>query len=247
MSPDILAVFCTYDRLGVLKPCLETMAADPGLPFRLWIVDNGSAFANMYGPESGHEHLDFLIEWYRQGHIEKLIINDANQGIYFSFNVLMALAKLSSKNPKIKIPEFIYLACDDMIYEPNWLAECYQTLLDCEKYPKGKTVIVSPFHCQDSDGTVKPKMGTIDTYTVGNRTYEIKHMVSGNTWFMRSSIWLDFMNFYPVTDPIRQGDWTKLRMLHSAGYRCTVTPSEMAHHNLLATGYRTYDRIHNYR
>lgn len=240
-------MFCTYDRLGVLRPSLESMREDPGLPYRLWVIDNGSAFTNLYSPTSGIEHLDFLVDWYKKGHIERLILNQKQQGIYFSFNVLMALAGLESEQPLISKPDFIFLTCDDMLYEPGWLAECHRTLLDCEPYPKGKVVVVSPFHCQDSDGTVKHRMETLDTYEVKKRTYEIKHCVSGNTWFMRTSIWLDFMSFYPVTHPYRQGDWAKLRKLHRAGYYCAVTPQEMAHHNLEATGHRTYDRIHNFR
>lgn len=240
-------LFCTYDRLGVLRPSLESMRKDPGLPFRLWIVDNGSAFTNLYSPTSGVEHLDFLVSWYKQGYIERLILNRKQQGIYFSFNVLMALARLSSENPEVNIPEFILLTCDDMLYEPGWLTECHRTLLDCEKYPKGRVVVVSPFHCQDSDGTVKRRMETIDTYRLGERTYEIKYLVSGNTWFMRASTWLDFLGFYPVTHPYRQGDWAQLRKLHKAGFFCAVTPEEVVHHNTEATGHRTYDRIHNFK
>jgi glycosyltransferase involved in cell wall biosynthesis len=247
MDPDILVAFCTYDRLGVLKPSLETMMQDPGLPFRLWVIDNGSAFTNMYSSTSGLEHLDFLVRWYKQGNIERLILNHTQQGIYFSFNVLIALAQLRSDNPRVEIPEFIFLTCDDMLYEPGWLAECHRTLLDCEAYPKGKVVVVSPFHCQHSDGVGVPCMGTVDTFEIGERTYEIKHRVSGNTWFMRASTWLDFMGPYPVAHPYRQGDWTQLQKLHEAGFFCAVTPKESVHHNVEATGHRAYDRIHNFK
>ncbi len=246
-NPDTLAMFCTYDRLGVLQPSLETMRASPGLPLRLWVLDNGSAFTNMYSSTSGAEQLKFLTETYQQGHIEKLILCDQNLGIYFAFNQLMALAKLNSENPLVSIPDFIFLTCDDMLYEPNWLWECRKTLEDCEKYSKGKVVIVSPFHCQHSDGVIAPKMQTVDTFEAGERTYEIKQRVCGNTWFMRSKTWLDFMGLYPVTHPYRQGDWSKLKMVLNGGYFCAVTPEEMAHHNIEATGHRGYDRIHNFK
>jgi hypothetical protein len=129
-----------------------------------------------------------------------------------------------------------------MLYKHDWLKECYQTLLDCENYPMHPAAIVSPFHCKNSDGVVAPDMHTVDWYTVNNdRIYEIKTFVSGNTWFMRGDMWLNFFDFYPTEKPSDGRDWQKLHKIHNAGYCCAVTPREMAYKHKDAIAGGKYD------
>lgn len=247
MSPDILVVLFTWDRGAVLKECLRTMFDSPGMEFRLWVVDNGSAFTNMWSPTSGLKHLEILLKWYRKGNIELLLLNNRNLGTCHAPNQLMALAKLTAKAAEVRCPDFVLQTVDDSIFHPNWLPECVKTLEDCESYPEGKVVIVSPFHCKHSDGTPAGRTKTIDRYVVGDRTYEIKGMVSGNTWFMRASTWLDTFSFYP-TKRLKGGwDWAKLKLLEELGYKCAVTPKEVVHQHPEAIGNGKWQRSRNWR
>jgi len=245
--PDILVVLFTWDRGACLKECLTTMYRDPGMPFRLWVVDNGSAFTNMWSPTSGLKQLNLLIKWYREGKIELLLLNDRNLGTCHAPNQLMALAKLTAVAAKISRPDFVLQTVDDSMFQPDWLSECHRTLLDCEGYPGGKVLIVSPFHCKHSDGSQASRMKTIDRYQVGKRSYEIKQMVSGNTWFMRAGTWLDTFGFYP-TKRLKGGwDWAKLSVVKKVGGKCAVTPREMVHQHPEAVGSGKWQRSRNWR
>lgn len=245
--PDILVVLFTWDRGAVLKECLRTMYRLPGMPFRLWIVDNGSAFTNMWSPTSGLKHLGILLDWYRKGKIELLLLNNRNLGTCHAPNQLMALAKLTAVAAKVARPDFVLQTVDDSLFHPGWLTECHKTLLDCESYPDGKVLIVSPFHCRHSDGTPASRMATIDRYQVAERTYEIKRYVSGNTWFMRVDTWLDTFGFYP-TDRLKGGwDWAKLVLVSGRGSKCAVTPDEMVHQHPEAIGNGKWQRSRNWR
>lgn len=245
--PDTLIVLFTWDRGAVLKECLTTMHQDPGMDFRLWVVDNGSAFTNMWSPTSGLKHLDILLDWYKKGKIELLLLNDRNLGTCHAPNQLMAIAKLTADAAKVSRPDFVLQTVDDSIFHPGWLAECHKTLLDCESYPDGEVLIVSPFHCRYSSGRQASRTKTIDQYQVGGRTYEIKQCVSGNTWFMRASTWLDTFSFYP-TERLKGGwDWAKLALLEEMGGKCAVTPEEMVHQHPEAVGDGRWQRSKNWR
>ena len=247
MQPDILVCFCTYDRYEILKQSLDSMFNDPGMNFRLWVLDNGSAFSNLYPTEeyshSGKKQVEYLMRLYSEGKIEKLILLDRNVGINHAINELMALAKLSSIDPPINPPDFVFRTNDDMIYEPGWLKQSYQSLLDCENYPNGKVTIMSPFHCCYSNGDLAPGMETIDMWTHNNTTYEIKNNASGNTWLMRGNTWLDLFGFLPTYNAIDGGDWNDLGINNAHGFKCAVTPVEMAHHHVEATGTGKFNRL----
>lgn len=244
---DVLVVLFTWDRGAVLKECLASMFRDPGMKFRLWVVDNGSAFTNMWSPTSGLKHLNILMEQYLAGNIELLLLNDRNLGTCHAPNQLMALAKLTANAAKVRRPDFVLQTVDDSIFHSNWLPECVRTLEDCEGYPEGKVVIVSPFHCKHSDGTFAGRMGTVDNYKVGDRTYEIKQYVSGNTWFMRASTWLEEFGYYPTRKLKGGWDWAKLKLLADLGYKCVVTPEEMVHQHPEAIGSGKWQRSRNWR
>jgi len=245
--PDVLAFLFTWDRGACLRECLKSMYRDPGMPFRLWAVDNGSAFTNMWSPTSGLKQLGILLKWYKAGKIELLLLNDRNLGGGHALNQLTALANLTAQAAKISRPDFVFLTVDDSIFHPGWLAECHKTLLDCESYPSGKVLIVSPFHCRHSDGTPASKMGTVDRYETNGRVYEIKQMVSGNTWFMRASTWLDLFGFFP-TNRIKGGwDWAKLAIVKKLGGMCAVTPEELMHQHPEAVGRGRWQRSRNWR
>jgi len=244
---DVLVVVFTWDRGALLQECLRTMYEDPGMPFRLWVVDNGSAFTNMWSPTSGLKHLDVLLKWYKRGKIELLLLNDRNLGTCHAPNQMMALAKLTAKAAKVSRPDVVLQTVDDSLFHPGWLTECHRTLLDCEEYPEGKVMIVSPFHCKHSDGKTARRMETIDRYCVGERTYEIKRMVSGNTWFMRASTWLETFDFYP-TERLKGGwDWAKLEIVKQLGGFCAVTPREMVRQHPESVGKGTWQRSRNWR
>ena len=244
---DILVVLFTWDRGAVLKQCLETMYQDPGMPFRLWVVDNGSAFENMWSPTSGLKHLDILLDWYKKGKIELLLLNDRNLGTCHAPNQLMAMAKLEAAAAKVQRPDFVFQTVDDSIFEPGWLSECHRTLLDCEGYPRGKAMIVSPFHCCHSDGRPASRTKTIAQYEVDGRSYEIKQAVSGNTWFMRAETWLDLFSFYPTARLKGGWDWAKLKVVKNIGGVCAVTPEEMVHQQPEATATDKWQRSKNWR
>jgi len=245
--PDILVILFTWDRGACLKRCLETMHEDPGMPFRLWVVDNGSAFTNMWSPKSGLKQLDLLVQWYKNGKIELLLLNNRNLGTSHAPNQLMAIAKLEAGAAGVSRPDFVFQTVDDSVFHPGWLSGCYETLLDCESYPGGPTLIVSPFHCRHSDGSVASRMETIDRYQVGERVYEIKRFVSGNTWFMRARTWLDLFDFYP-TDRLKGGwDWAKLELVQELGGTCAVTPEEMVTQHPEAVGNGRWQRSRNWR
>ena len=245
--PDILVILFTWDRGAVLKECLRTMHRKPGMEFRLWVVDNGSAFTNMWSPTSGIKHLDILLEWYRRGKIELLLLNKRNLGTCHAPNQLMAVAKLTAIKAKVSRPDFVLQTVDDSIFHPGWLSECHRTLLDCENYARGRVLIVSPFHCRHSNGRTHAKVKTIDRYQVAGRTYEIKQCVSGNTWFMRGNTWLDVFSFYP-TERLKGGwDWAKLRIVKQMGAKCAVTPDEMVTQHPEAVGTGKWQRSRNWR
>ena len=245
--PDVLVVLFTWDRGAVLRECLKTMYKDPGMDFRLWVVDNGSAFTNMWSPTSGIKHLDILLEWYRRGKIELLLLNKRNLGTCHAPNQLMAVAKLTAVAAKVSRPDFVLQTVDDSIFHPGWLTECHRTLLDCESYPGGRVLIVSPFHCKHSNGRTHAKVTTIDRYQVAGRTYEIKQCVSGNTWFMRGNTWLDTFSFYP-TERLKGGwDWAKLRVVKQMEAKCAVTPDEMVTQHPEAVGTGKWQRSKNWR
>jgi GT2 family glycosyltransferase len=241
MNPSIRILLYTYDRYEVLKKSLDTLFWNPGLEFKLWVVENGSTFSNLYGKGSGKEQLDYLISLYEQGKIETLILNDRNLGIHHPLNQLMALAKLQSKNPKIEPPEFTMISNDDMIYEPGWLLDTYNTFMDLEATEH--VAVVSPFHCKYPNGALANEMGTIKTVSHNGRNYEIKKSVSGNTWFMRTKLWLETLDWYRTDHPTEGGDWDKLNILWKNNLMCAVTPEEMVHHNVDATGAGKFNRL----
>lgn len=238
---DILAILFTYDRFELLKQSLESMFRNPGLPFRLWVVDNGSQFSEMYGEGSGAKQLKLLLDYYKKGKIETLLLNNRNVGCNHAINQLMALAKLASEDPKITRPEFVFSSNDDMIFEDTWLKETYDTYTTLENTENVR--VVSPFHCYHPNGVIAHGMETIKRANHNGKTYEIKKNVSGNTWFMTGKTWLETFDWYVVNHPTEGADWQKLAILNKYNLRCAVTPTEMAHHSPEAAGTGKYNRL----
>lgn len=238
---DVLTILYTYDRSELLEQSLETMFKDPGMEFRLWVVDNGSYFSSLYGKNSGEKQLNFLLDYYKKGRIEELILNNKNLGINHALNQLMAHAKLTSNDPKISTPEFVFTTNDDMIYESNWLRVCYDTLLALENDEKVR--IVSPFHCYHSNGNLAYGMETIKTVSHSGQNYEIKRNLSGNSWFMRGETWLHLFDWYPTHHPTEGGDWNKLDILNKNNFRCAITPTELVHHAPESQGTGKFNRL----
>jgi len=244
-DPDVLVVIWTWDRGACLKACVESMREDPGMEIRLWIADNGSARTNMWSKTSGLKQLQLLVEWHKAGLVETVILNDRNRGNH-ALNQLHALAGLTAAAPGVSLPDFVVQTVDDSIFHPGWLAECHQTLLDCESYPDGECLVVSPFHCRHSDGRAARRTKTIALYPVGDRTYEIKQCISGNTWFMRGGTW-DLFAPYP-TKRLKGGwDWASLEVIRELGGTCAVTPEEMVHQHPEAVGTGRWQRSRNWK
>jgi hypothetical protein len=238
---DILVFLFTYDRYELLKESLRTMFNNPGMDFRLWVLDNGSEFSDLYGDKSGHKQFELLADYYKSGKIEFLMLNNRNVGCNHAVNQLMAEAKLTSIDPKITRPEFVLSTNDDMFYEDGWLKSCYDTYMALEE--KERVKIVSPFHCKFLNGKYADWMHTVKTVNVDGINYEIKDYASGNTWFMRGTTWMDLFDWYIINSPTEGADWQKLEVLHKNNYRCAVTPKEMAHHAPESQGTGKYNRL----
>ncbi len=235
MNPSVLVILYTYDRYGVLKPSLESMFRNPGMDFKFWLVENGSAFSNLYGDNSGLKQFDYVLDLYKKGKIETVILNDRNVGIHHALNQLMALSRLQSGKPSISIPDYICYTNDDMLYEDNWLLDTYTALIDCADYNKGKIAVASPFHCVHMGSRIPP----FDSY----KGYEIIDSICGNVWFMESNTWLDTFSWYPTDDPVEGGDWNKLNIMKKLGWHSVMTREEKAHHSEEATGCGKYNRL----
>lgn len=238
--PDILVFLYTYDRKPLLMRCLESMFRNPGMHFRVWLLDNGSYFSQEHGA-GGAEQLDAILDYYKKGMLERVILNNRNLGIHFPINQIMAQLKIQSENPPIYPPEFTVLINDDMEFEDGWLTECYQTFQALETTER--VAIVSPFHCHYLSGALANGMETIKTVNYNGINYEIKNYVSGNTWFMRNKFFVETLDWYPVNHPIEGGDWQKLAILRAHDLRCAITPREMAHHMPEAQGRGEYNRL----
>lgn len=231
---DILVIIYTWDRYEVLRQSLQSMFENPGLPFRLAIVENGSIRSNLYGPDSGSKQLALLMEYYKAGMIDTLILNHHNMGTHFAMNQLMSLAKLESQDPFVKQPDFVFQSNDDMIFEPNWLLESYNALIETEDYPKGKIVIASPYHCI----WYGKEIPTLDTY----KGYKLLDWCCGNTWLMRGSTWLNDFGFYRTDTMNEGGDIDKLQICCNNGWHQVMTKVEYAHHAPEAMGQGKYHR-----
>lgn len=242
---DILAIIYSWDRYEMLRQSLQSMFNNPGILFRLWVVEQGSINSNMYGKDSGTKQLALLMDYYRSGLIETLILNKKNVGTHHAINQLMSLAKLELNTPqplkdsesiqwKISKPDFVFQSNDDMIFEPNWLLESYNALIACEDYPKGKIVISSPYHCVWHGQEIP----TLDTY----KGYKLLDWCCGNTWLMRARTWLDDFGFYKNDSLNDGGDSDKLAICSKNGWHQVMTKIEYAHHAPDAMGSGKYHR-----
>jgi len=249
---DILAIIYTWDRYEMLRQSLQSMFNQPGMNFRLWVVEQGSYRSNMYGEDSGIKQLALLIDYYKNGLIETLILNQKNVGTHYAINQLMSLAKLELDTPtpsklavdlgfsnnavqwKIIKPDFVFQSNDDMIFEPNWLLESYNALIATEDYPGGKVVIASPFHCV----WYGKEIPTLATY----KGYKLLDWCCGNTWLMRTSTWLDDFGFYRTDSLNDGGDSDKLAICTKNNWHQVMTKIEYAHHAPEAMGKGKYHR-----
>ena len=239
---DVLVLLFTYDRFPLIKQSLDSMFNNPGANFRLWVVDNGSFFSSLYGDNSGEKQFNYLLDLYKQGRIEKLLLEKVNYGIHYPLNELLSLAKLTSVIPTINRPDYIMTTNDDLIYEDNWLTECIKTYEDLRFKNVG---IVSGFHMFHLSGGIASGMETFEKVDVGNRTYELKRNVT-NSWFMAADTFLDVMDFFETDHPTENGDWKKLDIIRNLGMICAITPKEMLHHSPDAQGKGKWNRLNHW-
>ncbi len=110
------------ETLDVLKVSLDSMRADPGLPFDLMVFDNGSC------PEAR----DYLIGEKEAGRIQYLVLSEKNVGKGGAWNVILAGAP----------GEIIAYADSDVLFSPGWLSRSVEIL---ETYPNVGMVTARPF------------------------------------------------------------------------------------------------------
>jgi glycosyltransferase involved in cell wall biosynthesis len=110
------------ETLDVLKACLESIRAEPGLPFDLLVFDNGSC----------REARDFLVQEKGDGRIQYLIFSEKNLGKGGAWNIILAGA-----------PGEIVAYCDsDVLFSPGWLKRSVEIL---ETFPNAGMVTARPF------------------------------------------------------------------------------------------------------
>ncbi len=110
------------EALDVLKVSLESMRNAPGLPFDLFLFDNGSC----------PEVRNFLIVEKDAGRIQYLILSEKNMGKGGAWNIILAGSP----------GEIIAYADSDILYYPGWLSRSVELL---EKFPQVGMVTGRPF------------------------------------------------------------------------------------------------------
>ncbi len=114
------------EALDVLKVSLESMRADPGLPFDLLVFDNGSC----------EEARQYLLDEHQAGRIQFLIFSDKNLGKGGAWNMILAGAP----------GEIIAYTDSDAYFYPGWLSRSVQIL---ETYPNVGMVTARPFRTKE--------------------------------------------------------------------------------------------------
>lgn len=110
------------ETLDVLRACLSSARAEPGLPFDLMVFDNGSCEAAR----------DFLLEEKEAGRIQILILSQKNIGKGGAWNVMLAGAP----------GEVISYSDSDVLFSPGWLSRSVQIL---DTFPEVGMVTARPF------------------------------------------------------------------------------------------------------
>lgn len=217
VDKDACVVFIyTWRRREILEQCIDSMIKNPGYPMRLWVVDNGNCDGSR----------EYLLSKVYEGHIEKLIIEKRNWGIWYPLNECRALLHVTSIQPYIPKPKYFFLSNDDMIVKvDNWLKILVDSFEELKNCPY-KIGILSPFHCKRLDGNYADSM-TPEDYWNG---YPISTYVSGNTWFVDTDLFLSMPDF-PVDNSIEMGDWFMLDEYKKRGYKCVRTKEEILYHH----------------
>jgi glycosyltransferase involved in cell wall biosynthesis len=110
------------EALDVLKVSLESMRADPGLPFDLLVFDNGSC----------REVRDFLLSEKEAGRIQYLLLSEKNLGKGGAWNIMLAGAP----------GEIISYTDSDVLFYPQWLSRSVELL---KTFPNVGMVTARPF------------------------------------------------------------------------------------------------------
>ncbi len=110
------------ETLDVLRACLASARADPGLPFDLMVFDNGSCSVVR----------DFLLEEKEAGRIQILILSQKNLGKGGAWNLILAGAP----------GDIVSYSDSDVLFSPRWLSRSVQIL---ETFPEVGMVTARPF------------------------------------------------------------------------------------------------------
>lgn len=114
------------ETLDVLRVCLESARADPGVEMDLLVFDNGSC----------EEARQWLLDEHQAGRIQYLILSEKNLGKGGAWNMMLAGAP----------GEIIAYADSDVLFSPGWLARSLEIL---ETYPQVGMVTARPFRTRE--------------------------------------------------------------------------------------------------
>jgi glycosyltransferase involved in cell wall biosynthesis len=114
------------EMLDVLKVCLESARAEPGLPFDLMVFDNGSC----------PEVQEWLLAEQRAGRIQYLLLSRKNLGKGGAWNQIFGGAP----------GEIIAYADSDVLFYPGWLKASIEIL---ETFPNVGMVTARPFRTRE--------------------------------------------------------------------------------------------------
>ena len=127
------------DALDVLKVSLQSLQDKPGLPYDLFVFDNGSC----------DEAQDYLLSEHRNGNIPYLLLSKKNLGKGGAWNIILGGAP----------GEIIAYADSDVLFSPGWLSASVQIL---ETFPKVGMITARPFATEPDDYSATIKWAQSD-------------------------------------------------------------------------------------
>lgn len=98
-----------FGRMALLHACLSSLWENTVAPYRLCVVDNGSAYNVHHYLWEKHEQIDFLV------------LSPVNLGKPHALNIGVRLFEQSNRRLEIEPPEFLVFADSDCYFEKGWL------------------------------------------------------------------------------------------------------------------------------
>ena len=150
-------VICTYNRLKLLKLCIESIASlkTPASDFEIIIIDNNSTDAT----EAFCKELSIIYPNYNWKYI-----NEPNQGIAFA----------RTRGAKEAIGEIIAYIDDDSMAEPNWLDEIIKFYKNRPEAMSTGGRIIPKYLVPVADWFGKYFWGLVGNYDLGKSVFQMK-------------------------------------------------------------------------